>query len=95
MRNACRLPLGRGGPDIDFPEHAMTVHRSNLPAHENGLHEEATIHAYFADIWLRMGQCMERGMKAEGVLPVRSAFPDGRRRCGGALPPRRRSAATR
>ncbi len=58
----------------------MPFHRSNLPAHENGLHEEATIHAYFADIWLRMGQCMERGMKAEGVLPVRSAFPGGRRR---------------
>ena len=26
----------------------MTFHRSNLPAHENGLHEEATIRAYVA-----------------------------------------------
>lgn len=141
VRNTRRLALGRGGPEIDFPEQAMTFHRSNLPRHENGLrirarcgeqvllekcyysvgggfivedgeqtaagpdttafpypyataeellthcrrsglsfaglvlqnelclHDEAEIRDYFSDIWLKMRQCMERGMKADGALP--------------------------
>ncbi|MBS1155641.1 MAG: sdaA [Proteobacteria bacterium] len=33
------------------------------------LHTQQEISAYFGNIWVRMHQCMERGMKTEGVLP--------------------------
>ncbi|CAL8973865.1 L-serine dehydratase 1 [Rhodoplanes serenus] len=141
VRNTRRLRLGGAdGPEIGFPEQALTFHRSNLPRHENGLrlrafagdrlllekcyysigggfiiedgeqpagalaspvpypyataaellahcrrtglslsglvlknelalHTEQEIYAYFADVWLKMRQCMDRGMKTEGVLP--------------------------
>lgn len=141
VRNAKRIRLGQDGPEIDFPEAAVTFHRSNLPRHENGLsmrayageqvlldknyysigggfvvedgdaaataegettlpypyasagellahcrntglslsglvlenelrlHPRDEITSYFANIWTKMRQCMERGMKTEGVLP--------------------------
>ena len=33
------------------------------------LHTQQEISSYFGNIWARMSQCMERGMKTEGVLP--------------------------
>lgn len=33
------------------------------------LHTQKEINTYFGNIWTRMHQCMERGMKTEGVLP--------------------------
>ena len=141
LRNAQRLRLGVDGPEIAFPDTALTFHHSNLPRHENGLNMKAyagecllfeknyysigggfitgdddsaaaeadagavpypyvnarellahcrhtglslsglvleneqhwhsleEIHAYFDNIWKRMRQSMQRGMKAEGVLP--------------------------
>ena len=141
LRNAQRLRLGADGPEIAFPDTALTFHHSNLPRHENGLNMKAfagetllleknyysigggfiagdddsaaaeadagavpypyvnarellahcrhtglslsglvleneqhwhsleEIHAYFDNIWKRMRQSMQRGMKAEGVLP--------------------------
>jgi L-serine dehydratase len=33
------------------------------------LHTQQEITVYFGNIWARMHQCMERGMKTEGVLP--------------------------
>ncbi|MTW17982.1 L-serine ammonia-lyase [Rhodoplanes serenus] len=140
VRDTGRLRLGAGGPEIDFPDDALTFDPTNLPRHENGLvlralagdrvllekryysvgggfvvedgeaasdasggtvsypyttatemlaqcrrtglslsglvlknelclHTETEIKAYFADIWLKMRQCMERGMRTEGVLP--------------------------
>jgi L-serine dehydratase len=141
VRNSQHIRLGHDGPEIIFPDAAITFHRSNLPRHENGmsmkafsgerllldknyysigggfviedseaagqdegaskapypyasaaellahcrrtglslsglvlenekcLHSAEEISAYFANIWTRMRQCMDRGMKTEGVLP--------------------------
>lgn len=141
VRNSHRIRLGQDGPEIDFPDSAMTFHRSNLPRHENGLtmkayageqvlldknyysigggfviedgdagateegqstvpypyasagellahcrntglslsglvlenerhlHTRDEIYEYFGNVWTKMRQCMERGIKTEGVLP--------------------------
>ncbi|MDR3435807.1 L-serine ammonia-lyase [Telmatospirillum sp.] len=35
------IPLGDSGKVVDFPQDALTFHRSNLPKHENGLRIQA------------------------------------------------------
>jgi len=64
-------------------EHSLPVWRLMLE-NERAWHTESEIHAYLGDVWRVMKECVDRGLRTEGILPgglnVRRRAPGLRRR---------------